>query len=162
MVDLRAALKDLGRGDVHTVLQSGNVIVSGAYGGTRQLQARIEERIAEALGLRTDAMVRTAQEWHALMAANPFAGEAGDAPERVVLVALKAQPAPRAVATLAKAVAGRERIHADGRQLYLVYPDGISRSNLTGALIERTLAVRGTARNWRTVQRIAERIAPAP
>jgi uncharacterized protein (DUF1697 family) len=43
---------------------------------------------------------------------------------------------------------------AGGRELYIVYPDGIGRSKLTIAVIERTLATRGTARNWNTVRKL--------
>ena len=49
---------------------------------------------------------------------------------------LKAAPAPAKVEALRAAVRGPEKIHADGRQLYLIYPKGIGTSRLTGALIE--------------------------
>ncbi len=51
-------------------------------------------------------------------------------------------------------VRGRESMVADGRCLYLVYPDGIGRSKLTNALIEHKLGVQGTGRNWNTVLKI--------
>jgi uncharacterized protein (DUF1697 family) len=41
------------------------------------------------------------------------------------------------------------------RTAYLVYPDGVGRSKLTNALIERHLETRGTARNWNTVKKLA-------
>ncbi len=53
------------------------------------------------------------------------------------------------------AIAGPETIRADGRHLYIVYPDGIGRSRLTNALLEKKLGIRGTARNWNTVLKIA-------
>lgn len=43
----------------------------------------------------------------------------------------------------------------DGREVYLSYPDGSGRSRLTLDYLERHLGVTGTARNWRTVQRLA-------
>ena len=58
------------------------------------------------------------------------------------------QPTSRA---LRAAIVGREAIEAVGAHAYLVYPDGIGRSRLTTALIERTLGTRGTGRNWNTV-----------
>jgi uncharacterized protein (DUF1697 family) len=50
---------------------------------------------------------------------------------------------------------GPEILHGEGRQACIVYPDGIGRSRLTAALIERKLATRGTARNWNTVMKLA-------
>jgi uncharacterized protein (DUF1697 family) len=39
--------------------------------------------------------------------------------------------------------------------LYIVYPAGIGRSRLTNVLLEKKLGIRGTARNWNTVLKIA-------
>jgi uncharacterized protein (DUF1697 family) len=60
------------------------------------------------------------------------------------------------IADLRAAIVGHERIEAIGRDLFIVYPDGVGRSKLTTALIERKLgARRGTGRNWNTVLKIA-------
>jgi uncharacterized protein (DUF1697 family) len=42
----------------------------------------------------------------------------------------------------------------DGRCAYIVYPDGIGRSRLTAAMIEKHLETRGTARNWNSVLKL--------
>ena len=68
---------------------------------------------------------------------------------------LKGEPAAAAVAALEQAIKGRERIAAADRQLYIHYLDGIGRSKLTNALIERHLGLRGTGRNWNTVLKLA-------
>jgi len=51
-------------------------------------------------------------------------------------------------------IKGREVLKSRGRELYLVYPDGIGTSKFTGASIERQLGLRGTARNWNTVLKL--------
>jgi uncharacterized protein (DUF1697 family) len=56
---------------------------------------------------------------------------------------------------LQAAIRGRETVRAEGKELYAVYPDGVGRSKLTHALIERKLATRATGRNWNTVLKIA-------
>jgi uncharacterized protein (DUF1697 family) len=71
---------------------------------------------------------------------------------------LKAAVGPEAVAALQAAIRGRERLQAEGKQLYIVYPDGIGTSKLTNTVIESRLGTRGTARNWNTVLRLAERL----
>jgi uncharacterized protein (DUF1697 family) len=70
---------------------------------------------------------------------------------------LKTPVAPASVASLASAIKGSERLHrgGGGRELYIYYPAGIGRSKLSAALIERQLRVRGTARNWNTVLKLA-------
>jgi uncharacterized protein (DUF1697 family) len=68
---------------------------------------------------------------------------------------LKAAPTSRNVAALEASIKGREYFRCGGKQLYVVYPDGIGRSKLTGTLIEQKLGTRGTGRNWNTVQKLA-------
>jgi uncharacterized protein (DUF1697 family) len=67
----------------------------------------------------------------------------------------KSAPEPRDVKALQSAIAGSEVIRADGRQGYIIYPDGQGRSRLTNALIESRLGTKGTARNWNTVLKLA-------
>ena len=104
--------------------------------------------------LEADYLVRTASEWTSIVAANPFPREAQDNPAHLVVMALKAAPSKAHVAALEAAIKGRERVCAKRRELYMVYPDGIGRSKLTIAVIERALATRGTARNWNTVLKL--------
>jgi uncharacterized protein (DUF1697 family) len=59
------------------------------------------------------------------------------------------------VTALQKAIVGREIVRAQGRSAYIVYPDGIGRSKLTAAMIEKKLGTRGTGRNWNTVLKLA-------
>ena len=68
----------------------------------------------------------------------------------------KAAPADGALEALRAAIKGPEQVAIVGRNAYLVYPDGIGRSKLTITVIEKKLGVRGTARNWNTVLKLAE------
>ena len=56
---------------------------------------------------------------------------------------------------LQAAIQGPERIRADGKHLYVVYPAGIGRSKLTNSLIEKKLGTRSTGRNWNTVLKLS-------
>lgn len=155
MTGLRAWAEDLGLREVRTLLQTGNVVFRG---GTKQgaaLEAALEAAAARRLGLETDFMVRTAAELRAIVARNPFPDAAQGDPAHLVVVFLKAAPAAADVAALRAANQGREEIEADGRQLYVVYPDGIGKSRLNAALMDRKLGTRGTARNWNTVLQLA-------
>ena len=58
------------------------------------------------------------------------------------------------VAALQQAIVGREVVQAGGHHAYVVYPDGIGRSRLTSALIEKALGTRTTGRNWNTVLKL--------
>jgi uncharacterized protein (DUF1697 family) len=154
MADLRAMAEGLGFQQAQTLLQSGNLVFDSKPTGAR-LESLLEATAKKKLGLETDFFVRTAREWQDLIAANPFPAEAKSDPSHLVLLCLKKAPDRQALAALRQAIKGRERVETEGRQAYAVYPDGIGRSKLTMALIEKHLGTSGTGRNWNTVLKLA-------
>ena len=154
MADLKALLVGLGFTDAQTLLQSGNVVFSGGSKTTAALEQTLERAAAKQFGLDTDFFVRTAKEWQAIIDANPFPREAKDDPSHLVAVIAKDDVSPASVTGLQEAIVGREVVRAKGRCAYIVYPDGIGRSKLTAAMIEKKLGTRGTARNWNTVLKL--------
>lgn len=154
MEALRATLTGMGLAGVHSLLQSGNIVFRAEERDAGRLERLLESRLAETLSLRTEVFLRSAGEWDRIMNRNPFAREADEAPAQLVVTALKDPPRPDAWRSLDAAIGGRERVRGDGRQAYIVYPDGIGRSRLTLGVIERQLGTRATSRNWNTVVRL--------
>ena len=157
MSSLRALLEELGLRDAQTILQSGNALFSSPRSASA-LEKLIERELLARLALETDVVVRGGPELAEAIAANPFRREAANDPGHLLVVFLKSVPAAGTVEALRKAVKGPELVHGEGPQLYASYPDGVGRSKLTAALIERKLGVRGTARNWNTVRKLNELI----
>lgn len=155
MADLRALVASLGFSDVRTLLQSGNVVFRSQGKAAARLETLLETEVEKRFGLETSFIVRTAAEWDDAIAKNPFPAEAESDPARLVVMFLKAAPDAAAVKALQAAIKGRETVRADGRQAYLVYPDGQGSSKLTINVIEKHLGSRGTARNWNTVRKLA-------
>jgi uncharacterized protein (DUF1697 family) len=155
MASLRETVGGLGFTHVQTVLQSGNLVLGRHRRQPAAIERTLERAIQSELGVAADCFVRTGAEWTALVADNPFPEAAVRTPGRLVLMCLKTAPAATEVAALRAAVRGPEVVRANGRHLYLIYPDGMGRSRLTGTLIERVLDTRGTARNWNTVLKLA-------
>jgi uncharacterized protein (DUF1697 family) len=154
MAALRSAFEDLGFTGVKTLLQSGNVVFRGPATPTAILEARLEKEIGMRIGFTPDFHVRTAAEWPAIISANAFADAAAKTPGLLLVTFFKA-PLDRAkVTALQAAIRGPELVHADGRHLYMTFPEGIGRSKAP-ALVDKTLGARGTARNWNTVVKLA-------
>jgi uncharacterized protein (DUF1697 family) len=154
MADLRQLLEGLGFADVRSVLQSGNLIFESKGAPSSRLESLLEDAAASHLGLETDFFVRTAEEWARMVADNPFPGESRRDPAHLVVMLLKDVPGQDRFEALREAITGREVVRPGGRQAYIVYPDGIGRSKLTAALIEKKLGTRGTGRNWNTVLKL--------
>jgi uncharacterized protein (DUF1697 family) len=155
MSALRDVAAGLGLQDARTLLQSGNIVFRSQVSSADKLERLLQDAAAKTLRVSTEFFVRTAAEWNAIVAANPFVNEAKRDPARLVAVVFKAAPDRAAVSALQKAIQGREKVIAKGREAFITYPDGQGRSKLTIALIEKTLGTRGTARNWNTVLKLA-------
>jgi uncharacterized protein (DUF1697 family) len=135
---------------------SGNVVFRGATASSDKIEATLEAASTKYLGVTTDYFVRTAKEWQAIIAANPFPAEAKSDPGHLLMMCLREAPAPAAVKALQAAIKGRETVRATGKSAYFVYPDGVGRSKLSIQMIERAFGTRGTARNWNTVLKLGE------
>jgi uncharacterized protein (DUF1697 family) len=155
MADLCKLLGDLGMIGGKSLLQSGNLVFQTDRFAGAALERLLEVETAQRLNVSTDYLVRSAEEWDKIIARNPFPKEAKSDPARLHLMVLKCAPTTKSVEALRAAIVGRETLHADGKQLYVFYPDGMGRSKLTNVLIERKLETRSTARNWNTVLKLA-------
>lgn len=155
MADLRRLLTELGFSGVRSLLQSGNLVFDARGHTSTRLEQLLETAASERLGLDTEFFVRTAREWSAIAAGNPFPRDAKRDPARLLVMFLKRAPARGAVMALRRGLSGREALRARGKHVYIFYPDGIGRSRLTNTVIETRLGTRGTGRNWNTVRKLA-------
>lgn len=151
MADLRAALARRGFSDVRTYVQSGNVVLRPPLGTTCDAVARlVEAAVLEASGVATMAIVRTADELAAIVAACPFpAPEAAGTHHHVAFLA--GPPTPEAAARLDPQRSPPDALVLHDREVYLHLPGGAGRTRITAAWIERVLGTAVTARNWNTV-----------
>lgn len=153
MADLRALLSKMGFADVRTLLQSGNVLFRGPKKPSAALEQELEVALEKALKMTVDFHVRTADEWRKIIQANPFPAEATKDPSRFVMTCYKMPLDPGKVKAAQAAITGPERLRADGRHLYMTFPDG--QGNSKAAIIVAKMLGAGTARNWNTVLKLA-------
>jgi uncharacterized protein (DUF1697 family) len=153
MTDLRNFLTQLGLEDVRSLLQSGNLVFTSKVRTGAELERFLETEAVERLQMEVDFFVRTPDEWKSIIRQNPFRKEAERDPKHLVVLFFKNAPDAEDVTALQADIKGPEVVQAKGKQAYIFYPNGIGRSKLTGAMIEKRLA-RGTARNWNTVLKL--------
>lgn len=153
MQDLRDSCVQAGLENVSTYIASGNLLFSSSIRKTR-LAALLQEILA-GYDLKNDIILRTPAELKAVVSAAPFPDAAKARPNHLLVVFLNKQPNRIAVDKLA-ARDGPERLLALNRELCVDYKEGVGRSKLTSALIDRHLGQPGTARNWNTVNKLIE------
>jgi uncharacterized protein (DUF1697 family) len=154
MADLKSLCEGLGYRNVHTLLQSGNVVFTST--GTDMTVARkLADAIENAHGFRPAIAVRSRDEIGDAMARNPFKAEEARDPTRLVVVFAAERPNAGAEKRIAEVKTVRERLILSEREVFAYYPDGQGRSKVTNAVLERALGVPATARNWNTVTKLS-------
>lgn len=154
MADLRTFAADLGLGKPATLLQSGNLVFGTRQRSTGEIEQWLEREAEKRLGLRTDFLVRSAEEWEAVVAGNPFRTEARRDPSHLVVMFLKGAYATHAIEDLRAANPGPEIIHPAKRELYISFPRGIGTSKLPALMTKARLGTTATGRNWNTVEKL--------
>lgn len=132
---------ELGFENVRTYIQSGNVIFESNLPET-EIRKKLEEVLIDRLGLKTEAILRTARELEAVLAANPFptaeASKVGVFFQSDSIIDRKLFDNPPT----------KEVIRIGRREVYIHFPMGMGPSKL------RLPAETGTMRNMNTVSKL--------
>lgn len=159
MAELRALMTErMGLGPVITYIASGNVICDTPADRTAGCAA-VRALIHEEFGVDTPVILRTHDELVRAIAENPFPDAASD--KLLHAMFLEGEPLADGMQTLTERLQPGERIALRGADLWIDYEAGVHTTRLTRAILDRALGVAGTARNFRTVQKLAELTEPA-
>lgn len=157
MKDLKSILEELGFTDVHTYIQSGNVVLSAGNDVPEDPAGAISDAIEARFGFRPSVWLVPADEFRAMAARCPFKTDEG---KTLHFSFLEAAPSSPDLAKLEELKSATEAFALIDDTFYLHAPDGIGRSKLAAA-VERSLGVDATVRNWNTVRKLLELIAAA-
>jgi uncharacterized protein (DUF1697 family) len=155
MGELRKLAIGLRFGNVATYIQSGNLVFTTTLAAATA-EAALEKAIAAHFGFCVDVVVRSGRAWLRYAAKSPFA-DAEEARPNLLLLGLAKRPLkPRAAEALRPFTTAGERIEAVRDALWIDYGASIGRSKLSPVVLDRAVGSTVTARNWRTVQKLAE------
>ncbi len=150
----RAMAAAMGLKNPRTLQASGNLVVESGK-ATAALEADIETAMEKTFGLKVAAMVRTPEQWSALIAANPFPREAAAHPAKVVAMVMKDGIKPGALEAVQALCRDGEAVEARDDILYFWFPNGQGESAIFKKATPRMLGM-GTGRNWNTVLKLGE------
>ncbi len=156
MEALRKMYEDLGFKEVKSYIQSGNLVFKASE--SSNLEELIKDKIKNVFEYDFPTIVRTAEEWEELVARNPFSRDPQKTPTAFGVCLFKQLPDSTLVQKLVQQNFQPDEIKIVGKQGYL-YIEGKSHlSPLTNNLIEKSLKVDASTRNWKTVLTIKEMI----
>lgn len=156
MAELRQMADELGLTNPETYLRSGNLVIDTDLSESALVQTLVDG-IEERFGLQVPVICRSSDELGEIASSHPFSTLGLD--DKFLHVAfLDREPEDRVKEMIDPADYPPDRLEADGREIYLAYPEGSGRSKLNQGLLESRLGVSVTARNWRTVTKLAEMV----
>jgi uncharacterized protein (DUF1697 family) len=153
MKALREVFGALGFENVKTYINSGNIIFETVEND--RLSARIETAIEAKFSLRIKTMTRSAAEIRDIIENNPFAGQYENDKDLHVLFLDEELPADKRELLLSNNNEN-ERFAVRKREIFCLLRAGVADSLLGKGFVDKKLKTPATARNWRTVKKIAE------
>jgi uncharacterized protein (DUF1697 family) len=153
MAQLRDLCESVGCTDVATYVQSGNVVATSKP-PAKKLSADLEAALQEAVGFTPCVVIRKRSDLLRVIENNPYP----HTEEQFLHVGfLSATPSKSALAELGEVDCSPESYTIAGAEIYLNYINGAGRSLKLGKVpFERKLGLGMTARNMRTVKKLAD------
>jgi uncharacterized protein (DUF1697 family) len=153
MAQLRDVLEAAGFTDVMTYVQSGNVALTAPRASPAKAGREIEAAIEAAFGFDVTVVMRTREEIAALVEADPL-GDVATNPTYRVVVFLAGDLDRAKLADVDPEEFAPEAFALRDREIVMWAPGGQRDSRLVKTLTEKRTGVVGTARNWRTVEKL--------
>ena len=154
MESLRAILASVGCRHVATYIQSGNAAFAADIDSRESFAAELSASIEDQHGFGPAVHLVSAGELDTAIRSNPYP-DAASAPSSLHLCFLDDPPVTARMNRARELATATESFEVIDRRLYLHAPDGIGRSRLVKGL-DRALGTNATARNWRTILKVAE------
>jgi uncharacterized protein (DUF1697 family) len=142
--------------DVQTYVQSGNVVFRTKERNLASLAKKIRGAIEKKFGFAPEVVLRTTSELREAIANNPFAGVKNIEPGKLLVDFLAGDPGDEARKSVLAVKTDPEKVYAQGRELYIYFPNGAGRSKLSWGALEKILKTPGTTRNWNSVTKLLE------
>jgi uncharacterized protein (DUF1697 family) len=155
METLRATFESLGFENVKSYINSGNLAFDTSKTDDQKLAKKIHDAIQKDFGFDISVMVRSIAEIEDIIANNPYVGQF-DNDKDVHVFFLDSEPTAEQNNQLQGNTNENEFITITGRTIYYMLRISILDSALGKGFLDRKLKIVNTARNWRTVNRIAE------
>lgn len=152
---LKAEFEALGFKNVASYINSGNLAFDTAKTAESKLESKIEKEVEKLVARNVDVMVREQKYIDRVIGANPFKGSYESHKHMHVVFLKDEMPAEKAQLLRDSAKDG-ERYDVKDREVYCLLPRGVADSVLFRGFFDKKPKVSYTARNWRTVEKLAE------
>jgi len=153
--EARGLAEAAGGTDVRSIVATGNLLFRSRK-APATLQRELEAACAALYGQPTEMIVKTADQWRALMKANPFPERSEASPARVLVWAMREPLPDSGLDQLRRRAAADEAVERTTSGDIYMWFGGVdpNASKLPAGFGLKSLGAVGTNRNWNTAQKI--------
>jgi len=156
MIRLSDLFRQIGYTDAETYIQSGNIIFTCHNGNINDITSGIRNAILSEFNLNIAVIIRTSDELKRIISANPFLREPGFDPSKMAVLFLEQKPSDAQVMKVTGIDYLPDKFYINGSEIYVYCPNGFGKTKLYTNFFEAKMKVTGTARNWRTINKLLE------
>lgn len=156
MTRLAGLFRQMGYADAETYIQSGNIVFTCHNKNVEDVSSEIRHGILSEFNLNISVITRTSAEMKKIVSANPFLEEPGFDPSKMAVLFLESMPSDEQIMKVAGIDYPPDRFQINCSEIYIYCPNGFGKTKLYTNFFESKMKVTGTARNWRTVNRLLE------
>jgi len=153
MDQLKDLYKSLGFANIHSYIQSGNIIFDSTSKDINGIAKNVHQAIKQTFGYDVPVFIRTANDFRLTIQNNPFTDKDIS---KLQITFLSGSPTQFSIDEINKARHKSEEFYIFQRDVYLFCPLGYGISKLSNTFFERKLKTSATTRNWKTVNKLME------
>lgn len=151
---LKRLYESLGFENVHSYIQSGNVVFSSKETDPKELEDLISSEIQKTFGFEVPVLVLNLKTLEAIMENNPYAREGEKDVAHVHVTFLADIPADFDLENILEKKQAGEDIAITANAVFLYCPNGYGKTKLHNSFLENKLKVKATTRNWKTTKEL--------
>ena len=153
---LKELMIDLGFVDVHTYIQSGNLVFKYQTAKSKIIAEIIKKGIAEEFGFEVEVLVLDPKELNSIIQKNPYPVKEDRDKKLIYYVFLIDPPDSEAADKMNSLTYEGEKFTITNECIYLYCYAGYGKARCNNNFFEKKLNVRATTRNYNTVKTLLE------
>lgn len=152
MADLKSLLSDSGFQNIKTYIQSGNIICEYKGENTNIIENMIELEIKGTFGYNIDVFAISSKDFIKIYDDNPFIDKYDISNLHICF--LSENLSKNKLEELENLDIKNDKYSIIDKNIYLVFPDGVSGSEIAKKFLSKDLGVKQTCRNWKTITKL--------
>jgi len=142
--------------NVKTYIQTGNVIFDSQEGQKDFLCNEIKDKIKQTLEFEVPIILKEIEQLEAVICDNPFGNRNLLENEKLHVTFLESEPSSEVADILKDYKEDKDEIILQGENVYILCKNGYGKTKFTNSFLESKLKVKGTTRNFNTINKIVE------